>query len=41
MIVPIQAYEKMLKKLEELHDVQLYDEVKKEGDEERIFFWII
>ncbi len=38
VILPIQAYEKMLEELEELHDVQLYDEAKEEDDGERILF---
>jgi hypothetical protein len=38
VILPIQAYEKMLEELEELHDVQRYDEAKKEDDGEKILF---
>jgi hypothetical protein len=33
VILPIQAYEKMLEKLEELHDVQRYDEAKSRKQE--------
>jgi hypothetical protein len=33
VILPIQAYEKLLEYLEELHDVQLYDEAKSRKQE--------
>jgi hypothetical protein len=33
VILPIQAYEKMLENLEELHDIQLYDEAKSREQE--------
>lgn len=33
VILPIQAYEKMLKKLEELHDGKRYDEAKSRKQE--------
>ena len=36
VIVPIQEYEKMLKELEELEDIRLYDEAKVSDSGERI-----
>ncbi len=36
VIVPIQDYEKMIEEIEELEDIKLYDEAKKEDDGSRI-----
>lgn len=33
VILPIREYEKIVEELEELEDIRLYDEAKKEGDE--------
>ncbi len=38
VILPIEEYERILTKLEELEDIRLYDEAKKEDDGERILF---
>jgi PHD/YefM family antitoxin component YafN of YafNO toxin-antitoxin module len=36
VILPIKDYQKMLEELEDLEDVRLYDEAKKEDDGKRI-----
>jgi len=36
VIVPIQDYEKMMEEIEELEDIKLYDEAKKEDNGSRI-----
>jgi hypothetical protein len=38
VIVPIVNYQKMLDDLEELEDIKLYDQAKKEDDGKRISF---
>ncbi|MEP6803905.1 MAG: hypothetical protein ABI892_05250 [Flavobacterium sp.] len=38
VLLPIDKYNKMIEKLEDLHDVKLYDEAKKEDDGFRISF---
>jgi PHD/YefM family antitoxin component YafN of YafNO toxin-antitoxin module len=38
VILPIEDYEKMVEELEDLEDVRLYDEAKKEDDGKRILF---
>ncbi len=38
VILPIKEYEDILEKLEEIEDIRLYDEAKKEDDGERILF---
>jgi hypothetical protein len=38
VILPIKAYNKLIKELEDLEDVRLYDEAKKEDTGERILF---
>lgn len=38
VILPAQEFEAMLENLEELEDIRLYDEAKKEDDGERILF---
>lgn len=38
VILPIEDYEKMIEELEDLKDIRLYDEAKKEDDGERIPF---
>lgn len=38
VILPIEEYERILTELEELEDIRLYDEAKKEDDGERILF---
>lgn len=38
VILPIEDYEKMVEELEDLEDIRLYDEAKKEDDGERIPF---
>ena len=38
VILPIKNYERMLEKLEELEDIRLYDEAKKEDNGEYILF---
>ena len=36
VILPIKEYEDILEKLEEMEDIRLYDEAKKEDDGERV-----
>ncbi len=36
VILPIKEYQKMLEELEELEDIRLYDEAKKEDDGKRV-----
>ncbi len=36
VILPIKDYEKMIEELEDLEDIRLYDEAKKEDDGKRI-----
>jgi len=36
VILPLDEYEKILEELEELEDIRLYDEAKKEDDGDRI-----
>ena len=38
VILPIKDYEKMVEELEDMEDVRLYDEAKKEDDGKRILF---
>ncbi|MBS7231783.1 hypothetical protein KHA90_12170 [Flavobacterium psychroterrae] len=38
VLLPIDKYNKMIEKLEDLHDIKLYDEAKKEDDGFRISF---
>ncbi|MBP4140860.1 hypothetical protein MW871_10280 [Flavobacterium sp. I-SCBP12n] len=38
VVLPIKQYNKMIEKLEDLEDVRLYDEAKKEDDGYRISF---
>lgn len=38
VILPIKEYEKMVEELEDLEDIRLYDEAKKEDDGKRIPF---
>lgn len=38
VILPIKDYEKMVEELEDLEDIRLYDEAKKEDDGKRIPF---
>ena len=38
VILPIRAYERMINDLEELEDIRLYDEVKREDNGEYILF---
>ena len=38
VVLPIKQYNKMIEKLEDLEDVRLYDESKKEDDGYRISF---
>lgn len=38
VVLPIKQYEALLEELEELEDIKLYDEAKKEDDGERILF---
>lgn len=38
VLLPIKDYQKMMEELEELEDMRLYDEAKKEDDGERILF---
>lgn len=38
VILPIKDYQKMIEELEDLEDIRLYDEAKKEDDGERILF---
>ena len=38
VLLPIKDYAKMMEDLEELHDIRLYDEVKKNDDGKRIAF---
>jgi hypothetical protein len=37
-LLPIEKYNKMIEQLEDLHDVKLYDEAKREDDGFRISF---
>lgn len=36
VILPAKEFESMLESLDELEDIRLYDQAKKEGDDERI-----
>lgn len=38
VVLPIKKYEKLLEQLEDLHDIKLYDEAKKDDDGFRISF---
>jgi len=38
VILPIRAYERMVEDLEDLEDIRLYDEAKKESNGEYILF---
>ena len=38
VVLPIKQYNKMIEKLEDLEDVRIYDEAKKEDDGYRISF---
>jgi PHD/YefM family antitoxin component YafN of YafNO toxin-antitoxin module len=38
VLLPIKEYEQLLEELEELEDIRLYDEAKKEDDGTRISF---
>ena len=38
VIVPIKRYQKIIDNLEELEDIKLYDEAKKEDTGERVLF---
>ena len=38
VILPIKDYERMVEELEDLEDIRLYDEAKKEDDGKRILF---
>lgn len=38
VILPLKDYQKMIEELEDLEDIRLYDEAKKEDDGERILF---
>ncbi len=38
VILPIKDYQKMIEELEDIEDVRLYDEAKKEDDGHRILF---
>ncbi len=38
VILPIKNYQKMIEDLEDIEDVRLYDEAKKEDDGQRILF---
>lgn len=38
VLLPIEKYNKMIEKLEDLHDIKLYDEARKEDDGFRISF---
>jgi hypothetical protein len=38
VLLPIEKYNKMIEQLEDLHDVKLYDEAKREDDGFRISF---
>ena len=38
IILPIKDYKKMIEELEDIEDVRLYDEAKKEDDGHRILF---
>lgn len=38
VILPIKDYEKMVEELEDLEEIRLYDEAKKEDDGKRILF---
>jgi len=38
VILPIKDYQKMVEELEELEDIRLYDQAKKEDDGKRILF---
>ena len=38
VILPANEFDSILEDLEELEDIKLYDEAKKEGDGERILF---
>lgn len=38
VLIPIKDYQKIMEELEELEDMRLYDEAKKEDDGERILF---
>ena len=38
VILPIKDYERMLEELEDIEDIRLYDEAKKEDDGEYVLF---
>lgn len=38
VVLPIKKYEKLLEQLEDLHDIKLFDEAKKDDDGFRISF---
>ena len=38
VILPIKDYQKMIEDIEDIEDVRLYDEAKKEDDGQRILF---
>ncbi len=38
IILPINDYEKIIEELEDLNDIRLYDEAKKEDDGKRVLF---
>ena len=38
VILPIKDYERMVEELEDLEDIRLYDEAKKEDDGKRVLF---
>lgn len=38
VVLPIKHYEALLEELEELEDIKLYDEAKREDDGDRILF---
>jgi hypothetical protein len=38
VILPVKEFEALLEELEEMEDIRLYDEAKKEDDGERILF---
>jgi hypothetical protein len=38
VVLPVKHYEALLEELEELEDIQLYDEAKKEDNGERVLF---
>lgn len=38
VILPVKEFEKLIEALDDIEDIQLYDEAKKEEDGERILF---